>query len=215
MSGLTDMVVAMEQRIIIHIVDADPRNRASFARTIFELGHHAEVYESVDELTAHLPSHGIVLAHDDPNACGVGDLMNAISMRGAWLPVIATARDPQMERVVSAMRSGAFDYLDQPLDPMALSSILRRVADEAETQARHRRRAIEARMRIAMLSNREREVLDRLAEGCSNKVIARDLDISPRTVEIHRGNMMDKLGARHAAEAVRLRLEASLGDWLH
>ena len=70
-------------------------------------------------------------------------------------------------------------------------------------------------MRISMLSNREREVLDRLTQGCSNKVIARDLDISPRTVEIHRGNMMEKLGARHAAEAVRLQLEASLVDWLH
>jgi DNA-binding CsgD family transcriptional regulator len=57
---------------------------------------------------------------------------------------------------------------------------------------------------------REREVLDWLAEGSSNKAIARELDISPRTVEIHRANMMTKLGARHAAEAVRLKLEAKL-----
>jgi FixJ family two-component response regulator len=69
---------------------------------------------------------------------------------------------------------------------------------------------IEARDRISTLSTREREVLDWLAEGSSNKAIARELDISPRTVEIHRANMMNKLGARHAAEAVRLRLEAKL-----
>lgn len=69
---------------------------------------------------------------------------------------------------------------------------------------------IEARDRIATLSAREREVLDWLADGSSNKVIARELDISPRTVEIHRANMMNKLGANHAAEAVRLKLEAKI-----
>ena len=73
-----------------------------------------------------------------------------------------------------------------------------------------RRRMIEARDRISSLSVREREVLDWLTEGSSNKVITRELDISPRTVEIHRANMMHKLGARHAAEAVRLKLEAKL-----
>jgi FixJ family two-component response regulator len=69
---------------------------------------------------------------------------------------------------------------------------------------------IEARSLISCLSGREREVLDWLTRGSSNKVIARELDISPRTVEIHRANMMAKLGASHAAEAVRLKLEARL-----
>ena len=88
-----------------------------------------------------------------------------------------------------------------------------RSAREADAQRQQRARAAEARQRISRLSMREREVLDRLAEGCSNKAIARELEISPRTVEIHRMKMMGKLGARHAAEAVRLRLEASgLGD---
>jgi len=69
---------------------------------------------------------------------------------------------------------------------------------------------IKARTRIANLSTREREVLHWLAEGSSNKAIARELDISPRTFEIHRANMMAKLGAKHAAEAVRLRLESDM-----
>lgn len=209
------MVTSMEQRLIIHIVDADARNRASYARIIFDLGHHAEVYENAAELTVQMPGKGIVLAHDDPEGESVIEIMDAISRQGTWLPVIAMDRNPAMERVVNAMRAGAFDYLDQPLDPSALEAVLRRVSAEADMQARQRRRAMEARMRISMLSNREREVLDRLTQGCSNKVIARELDISPRTVEIHRGNMMEKLGARHAADAVRLRLEASLSDWLH
>lgn len=205
----------MEKRNIIHILDADPRNRASFARAVFEMGHHAEVYEHVDELTCHLPRNGIVLAHDAPEDGGIAGLVAMMADRGAWLPVIAMAERPDIDRVVTAMRAGAFDYLTQPLEMDALAEAIERVAQEAATHVEQRRRALEARTRIAMLSNREREVLDRLAQGCSNKAIARDLDISPRTVEIHRGNMMDKLGARHAAEAVRLRLEAAMGDWLH
>ena len=84
------------------------------------------------------------------------------------------------------------------------------VHTDAGRHAEARRRLIDARRRIDQLSKREREVLDWLSEGCSNKAIARELEISPRTVEIHRANMMDKLGAGHAAEAVRLRLEAGL-----
>ncbi|RVQ65550.1 response regulator [Croceicoccus ponticola] len=205
----------MEQRNIIHIVDADPRNRATFARAIFEMGHHAEVYDDIGELTSHMPQNGIVLAHDDLNAGGIAGLVDIMSERGAWLPVIAMAAVPDIERVVTAMRAGAFDYLQQPIDTDALASAIERVSKEAATHVEYRRRSIEARTRIAMLSTRELEVLDRLTRGCSNKAIARELDISPRTVEIHRGNMMDKLGARHAAEAVRLRLEASMGEWLH
>ena len=85
---------------------------------------------------------------------------------------------------------------------------LAEVTDEAAAHAEARRRMIEARASIARLSGREREVLDWLCCGYSNKAIARELSISPRTVEIHRANMMAKLGARHPAEAVRLKLEA-------
>ncbi|MBS7669099.1 response regulator transcription factor [Croceicoccus gelatinilyticus] len=205
----------MEKRSIIHIVDVDPRNRAQFARAVFEMGHHAEVYDDAFELTSHMPRQGIVLAHDDPEAGGIAGLVDAMAERGAWLPVIAMANRPCIDHVVAAMRAGAFDYLSKPLHPPALELAIERVSREAATQAEYRKRSLDARTRISMLSNREREVLDRLAQGCSNKAIARELDISPRTVEIHRGNMMEKLGARHAAEAVRLRLEASMGDWLH
>jgi FixJ family two-component response regulator len=116
---------------------------------------------------------------------------------------------PETDCVVRAIKAGALDYLSVPQQIAPLNEAIGRATREAEGFRVQRARAAEARQRIARLSMREREVLDRLAEGCSNKAIARDLEISPRTVEIHRMKMMGKLGARHAAEAVRLRIEAT------
>jgi two-component system response regulator FixJ len=96
------------------------------------------------------------------------------------------------------------------LDARRFADSLAQVVSEMTHHGLARRRMIKARTRIANLSTREREVLHWLAEGSSNKAIARELDISPRTFEIHRANMMAKLGAKHAAEAVRLRLESDM-----
>ena len=137
-------------------------------------------------------------------------ILERLSKLGVWLPLIAVEEQPRPGRIVEAIKAGALDYLSMPLDPERFSRCLTRIEKEAEVFGAARRRMIEARSRISSLSNREREVLNWLAEGSSNKVIARELDISPRTVEIHRANMMTKLGARHAAEAVRLKIEAKL-----
>ncbi len=138
--------------------------------------------------------------------------LERLTRLGIWLPLIAVDAQPRPTRIVEAIKAGALDYLSLPLDPDRFNRCLTRIAKEAEEFGEARRKMIEARDRISSLSQREREVLDWLSEGSSNKVIARELEISPRTVEIHRANMMNKLGARHAAEAVRLKLEAALED---
>ncbi len=114
------------------------------------------------------------------------------------------------QNIVAAIKAGALDYLALPIKPDQLLRTLSKLEPEAEEFALARRRVIEARNRIESLSGCERQVLEWLSAGSSNKVIARELEISPRTVEIHRANMMAKLGAQHAAEAVRLKLEAKL-----
>lgn len=200
----------MVQGTIVHIVATTSAARAEQARLCFSLGWHAEIYSNPDELLANPPGRGIALVEDLPERGGVGGLMSAMARRGLWLPVIATAQDPDPQAVVTAIREGALDYLELPLDPVRLARALGDVAQEAARVGSAQRRALEARSRLAQLTPREREVLDLLASGASNKMIARDLQISPRTVEIHRANMMTKLDARHAADAVRLQLEATM-----
>ncbi|MGX7927007.1 response regulator transcription factor [Tsuneonella sp. HG094] len=200
----------MGHKLFVHFIEADMWMRAELARTTFGLGHHAEVYADLDELREHPPQHGVIAVRDAEEAGGIAATLEQLENCGIWLPVVAMGAAPHTSKVVAAIKAGALDYLALPLEPHRLSAMLERIGEEARDQAELRRRMIEARGRIDNLSTREREVLDLLAEGSSNKAIARDLQISPRTVEIHRANMMSKLGASHAAEAVRLRIEARL-----
>lgn len=195
----------------VHIVAATSADRAERARICYSLGYHAEIYVSVDELLAASPSDGIILLDDCSDRGGMAAIFQRMAARGMWCPVIALAAEIHPRRVVTAVRAGAFDYIALPLDARELSHALEQAQRDASAQCAVQRRAVEARMKIAALSARERQVLEALANGSSNKIIARDLGISPRTVEIHRANMMTKLGAGHAADAVRLRLEAEMG----
>lgn len=202
----------MTQRPVLHIVDSSSRSRAEQARLSYELGYHCEIYSDVEELMHTPPDRGIVLVCDDSDSGQLASVMAWLNSVGIWLPVVGTGTDPRPGQVVAAIKEGALDFLRLPLDPDRVEETVMRIEHESEAYGMARRKMAEARNLIASLTPREREVLDGLAEGRSNKMIARELHISPRTVEIHRANMMSKLGAHHAAEAVRLRIEAHLGN---
>jgi FixJ family two-component response regulator len=198
------------ERTTLHIVCGDSRSRAEQARIAFALGHHAEVYAELDELLARPPFEGIVIACNHHEEGTARELIERLGERGIWLPVVIASDDPTTEQVVAAIKGGALDYLRLPLEMGTFARRLVTILAEAGQHAERRRREVEAQRSIALLSPREHEVLELLSAGCSNKEIARRLAISPRTVEIHRGNMMSKLGAGHPADAVRLWIDAQL-----
>lgn len=193
---------------VIHVVEQCPRLRAELSRAIFQIGCHCEIYADASELIEYKPRSGIIFIRDGICNHGVAYFISDIIRMGIWLPVIAMDIAPQTDRVVEAIKGGALDYITLPLDPVSFAGTLDCVKQVADSLAQSRRRVLEARKLLETLSVREREVLNLLTLGSCNKDIARQLQISPRTVEIHRANMMSKLRARHAAEAVRIKIEA-------
>jgi FixJ family two-component response regulator len=200
--------MAKMERTTLHIVGADSRSRAEQARVAFALGHHAEVYSDLDELLGRSPDEGLVLAADEEGPVLPKVVIDRLGAAGIWLPVVFVAYAPTVERAVAGVKAGALDYLALPLEMSSFARRLGAIQPEAKAFIQRRRRQIEACHAVGQLSRREHEVLELLSQGCSNKELARNLRISPRTVEIHRGNMMTKLGAGHAADAVRLWMDA-------
>lgn len=191
----------------IHLVDPDYARRASIVSALLASGIHAEPFEDAAELAGHWPDRGPVLFHDSP---GLFDrLHHAMTEHGLYLPLVGYGEQPPASRIVRLMLGGMAGYLDWPFDYRCLPAQLAEAGQAARAVAGSRRAALAARNRLARLSTREHEVLTALGRGLSNKGIARELNISPRTVEIHRANMMGKLEAGSAAQAVRIALEAA------
>jgi FixJ family two-component response regulator len=200
----------MVKKLVLHYVDGDLKGRARFAQLCVQLGHHCEIYDDLSELSAHPPRDGLVVIRDAPEFGGIGDAIARLESQGIWLPVLAVGDASTPAKIVDAIKSGALDYMVMPIELERLERSLKRNAEDAEHVATSRRRKLEAQQLLETLSNRENEVLDLLALGLSNKHIAYELGISPRTVEIHRSNMMSKLGATHPAGVIRIKMESQL-----
>lgn len=201
----------MPPRLAIHVLDDDHARRAQIARCALAMGHHAEVYANPAELAAHAPQDGVVVALEDAIQGGVSGLIGLLNRQGRWLAVIATSDSPSIDKAVSAIKQGALDYLALPIDPARLARAIDAVAAEAQGLRAGRARRVDARARLATLSVREREVVGLMARALTNKAIARELAISPRTVEIHRTNALTKLGVSHSIAAVTMVLDAEDG----
>jgi two-component system response regulator FixJ len=192
----------------VHVIAHEAQQRAMMARLIFALGHHAEVYSDVNEMIEHSPAEGIVLVHEY-GQFGAVDVCQSLTAHGLWLPVIGFGVEVDACRIVAGVKAGALDYIVGQMTADVVLAKLQQCAEEAPSISEIRGRRAKARSLISKLSIREREVLSLVSSGLSNKGVARNLGISPRTVEIHRMKMMGKIGAISSAQAVRLQIEAN------
>jgi len=169
---------------------------------------HVEPFEDVSELIASAPRDGILLVHDEGEV--IAPLLDHMSNSGDWLPIIAYSEQPTPNRIVDAVLRGAVDYLTFPLEIDVVAESVALAEQRSAAMAGSKLREAVARSRIERLTRREREVLAGVADGLSNRMIGEKLAISPRTVEIHRANMLNKMGATHTSEAIRIAIEASM-----
>jgi FixJ family two-component response regulator len=194
----------------VHVIDQNVRRRAWVSRELLSNALHAEIYEDVNEFLANSPSEGLILAANDRD--DGARVCEIVGMSGVELPVVGYAEDPSTEEVVEAMIAGAAGFLNWPCVDRELLIRLNRMVELSGQRMRRERMLARARDRVEGLTLRERQVLISLVAGMSNNAIAKALGISPRTVEIHRAKMMSRLGARSAAEAVKIGLYAGLDE---
>ena len=192
----------------IVLVDPDFRRRAALSHCLAGTELHAEPFEGVEEMRRRWPRGTIALVADEGDA--LHDLFVLMAELGQWLPVIAYAPEPSIPRVVRAVLAGALDYRDWPLGEAEVRQAIALAEISGAGIGTAKLREAMARSRMQRLTRREREVLAGVADGLSNRRIGERLEISPRTVEIHRANMLNKMGANHTSEAIRIAIEASL-----
>jgi two-component system response regulator FixJ len=139
------------------------------------------------------------------------EVQQALNERGIAMPVIVLTGHGDISIAVRAMKAGAVDFLEKPFEKARLLDAIEEAFARLEDTAARGDRAQDAQVAIASLTAREREVLEGLAQGLPNKTIAYDLDISSRTVEVHRANLMSKLNVRSLSEALRIAFAAGMG----
>ena len=193
-----------------HVIDDDQAVRESIEFLLRSARLTVKTYETASAFLAVAPTIGSGCVITDvrmPGMSGI-DLLRRLKEMGIGLPVIVITGHGDVPLAVEAMKFGALDFLEKPFDDDVLLASVRSALDRSEASAQLETERAEIRARIALLTNREHEVLDGLVAGHPNKIIAFDLKISPRTVEIYRANVMTKMKAASLSELVRMALVA-------
>ena len=200
----------MSDRRLVCVIDDDDALRDSVELFLVNEGLSVMSYASADEFLAELdalPPGCVVTDVRMPGMSGM-ELLSQIASRGLSLPVIVITGHADVPLAVRAMKQGAIDLLEKPFKAEELINAVRRGLALGDNAQPHETPVDIALARRAMLSVRESEVLDRLIKGQPNKIIAYEMGISPRTVEVHRANVMKKTQAGSLSELVRMFLNA-------
>ena len=191
---------------LVHIVDDDDSVRRSAAFMLKHAGYRVESHVSGVEFlkSAKSTERGCVLLDVRmPEMDGL-EVQQEMGARGIDMPVVILTGHGDIALAVKALRAGAVNFIEKPYEKEALLRAIEEAYMRLDRAHDREMKAGEAKIRLASLTGRERDVLNGLAAGYPNKTIAYDLGISPRTVEIYRANMMEKLRVRSLSEALRI-----------
>ena len=203
-----------QDKPLVHLVDDEDAIRRSAGFMLKTSGYRVRPFASGLELLKQarsLEPGCILLDIRMPGMDGL-EVQQALRDQGVALPVVIMTGHGDISVAVKAMKAGAIDFIEKPFEKQVLLSALEQGFSRLRKEGRNREKAEEAGLRIASLTPRERDVLEGLALGLPNKTIAYDLGLSPRTVEIHRANLMHKLGVHSLSEALRIAFAAGMDE---
>ena len=204
----------MPTEATIYVIDDDDAVRQSLEFLLKAAGISVRGFESAQAFLDVLSTveHGCIVTDVRmPEITGI-ELLKKVKQTRPELPVIVITGHGDISLAVEAMKIGAVDFLEKPFDDDHLLGAVRSALDREADLARRKAEVGDVQDKLAVLSNRERQVLDGLVAGNANKTIAFDLGISPRTVEIYRANLMTKMAANSLSDLVRMAMVAGILD---
>ena len=204
----------MASEPVIHVIDDDDSARHSLEFLIDCAGMKVRAYAAATEFLKAVPGIEpgcIVTDVRMPEMSGL-QLVERLKAQGVAHPVIVITGHADVPMAIEAMKQGVADFIEKPFSDDAILGAIRSALARASGRSQLDAEKAEVASKMATLSQREREVLHGLVQGHANKVIAYDLDISPRTVEVYRANVMTKMGAGSLSELVRMVTIAELSE---
>jgi RNA polymerase sigma factor (sigma-70 family) len=195
------------------VIDDDQAMRNSLKWLIESVGVPVESFASADEFLAqYYPGRAgcLVLDVRMPGMSGL-ELLEYLAEKSMHIPAVMITGHGDVPMAVRAMKSGAIDFIEKPFNDEALLDAIRRAIAFEEQQRSYHSEHLQIRQRVSHLTPREREVMDMVTQGQSNKEIANTLGVSAKTIEAHRARVMEKMQAGSLAELVRMALAATNG----
>ena len=200
----------MPTRGKVYVVDDDEAMRHSLEFLLGSADFDVTLFDSAQAFLAALSALEFGCVVSDVRMPGIDgiEMLRRLQAQHCRFPVIIMTGHGDVPLAVEAMKLGAVDFLEKPFDDNLLMSMVESGLRRAEPEARNEALTREVAVRVESLSPRERQVMDGLVAGLSNKAIAREYDISPRTIEVYRANVMTKMQAGSLSELVRLAMRA-------
>ncbi|MBR1090169.1 response regulator transcription factor FixJ [Bradyrhizobium manausense] len=196
----------------VYVIDDDEAMRDSLSFLLDSAGFGVKLFDDAQSFLDALPGLAFGCVLSDVRMPGIDgiELLKRMKAQHSPFPILIMTGHGDVPLAVEAMKLGAVDFLEKPFEDDRLTAMIETAIRQAEPAAQNEAIAQDIVGRVASLSPRERQVMEGLVAGLSNKLIARDYDISPRTIEVYRANVMTKMQAGSLSELVRLAMRAGM-----